>query len=134
MTADVTVKHPVAGVEGVEHDLHPLARTDERRVLPPRPRRKKLPLALFLMTCVSTFWVGATRWRPEHYLGDVLQPQQIPLLPLLQWLTARIERRHAKREVLDGLDAPLGTLSLDTRSGASMRLGESTSDNTPSTR
>ncbi len=35
---------------------------------PPRPRRKRLPLILLLLTCVSTFWAGATGWAPMHYL------------------------------------------------------------------
>jgi membrane-associated protease RseP (regulator of RpoE activity) len=35
-----------------------------------RRRRKKLPLILFLVTCVSTFWVGSTGWLPQLYLGD----------------------------------------------------------------
>lgn len=31
----------------------------------PRPRRKiRLPIILFLLTCLSTFWVGITDWRP----------------------------------------------------------------------
>jgi len=31
-------------------------------------RRVLLPLLLFLTTCVSTFWVGATDWRPDAYM------------------------------------------------------------------
>ena len=34
----------------------------------PPQRRRLLPLVLFLATCASTFWVGATRWEP-------IQPQ-----------------------------------------------------------
>jgi Zn-dependent protease len=35
---------------------------------PPRRRRKRLPLILFLITCASTFWVGAVGWLPGQYL------------------------------------------------------------------
>ncbi len=36
---------------------------------PPLPRRRvALPLALFLATCVSTFWAGATNWMPILYM------------------------------------------------------------------
>ncbi len=31
------------------------------------PRRKKIPIILFILTCVSTFWVGATQWSPLYY-------------------------------------------------------------------
>jgi membrane-associated protease RseP (regulator of RpoE activity) len=30
----------------------------------PRERRVMLPIVLFVATCVSTFWVGVTRWEP----------------------------------------------------------------------
>lgn len=36
---------------------------------PVRPRRKRLPLVLFLLTCMSTFWVGCSGWYPEHALS-----------------------------------------------------------------
>jgi membrane-associated protease RseP (regulator of RpoE activity) len=29
------------------------------------PRRRGLPLMLFVATCLSTFWVGAANWRPQ---------------------------------------------------------------------
>jgi hypothetical protein len=37
---------------------------------PPRPRRRRvaLPLVLFLLTCVSTFFAGATGWLPPEFL------------------------------------------------------------------
>jgi len=36
--------------------------------LRPRLRRRvTLPLVLFVATCLSTFWVGAARWRPQAY-------------------------------------------------------------------
>jgi membrane-associated protease RseP (regulator of RpoE activity) len=35
-----------------------------------RRRRKKLPAILFLLTCASTFWVGAARWYPDIYLYE----------------------------------------------------------------
>lgn len=30
-----------------------------------RPRRRLLPIVLFVATCLSTFWVGAANWRPQ---------------------------------------------------------------------
>ena len=33
-------------------------------VLPARRRRVRLPVILFVATCVSTFWVGASHWLP----------------------------------------------------------------------
>jgi membrane-associated protease RseP (regulator of RpoE activity) len=36
----------------------------------PRRRRLRLPVILFLLTCCSTFFVGATRFVPQHYLGQ----------------------------------------------------------------
>ena len=33
-----------------------------------RGRRVRLPLILFLLTCLSTFFVGATNWMPTDYL------------------------------------------------------------------
>lgn len=30
----------------------------------PKPRRRILPIVLFFVTCVSTFWAGATNWFP----------------------------------------------------------------------
>ena len=40
----------------------------EEDLRPPRRRRIALPLFLFLATCVSTFFVGATGWQPVQYL------------------------------------------------------------------
>ena len=34
-------------------------------------RRVKLPLTLFIITCLSTFWAGATHWEPSLHLGNV---------------------------------------------------------------
>jgi len=34
-----------------------------------RPRRVLLPVVLFLLTCVSTFFVGATHWMPERFFS-----------------------------------------------------------------
>jgi len=44
----------------------------------PRPRRIRLPIILFLLTCLSTFWVGSTHWLPSHYLGKMLAGDAIP--------------------------------------------------------
>jgi len=45
-----------------------------------RTRRKKLPLALFVITCFSTFWAGVTGWLPGHYLTlALLQHDAMPM-------------------------------------------------------
>jgi Zn-dependent protease len=36
-----------------------------------RPRKKRLPAILFLVTCVSTFFAGATGWLPLLYIVNV---------------------------------------------------------------
>ena len=38
--------------------------SSEAKPDPPRPRRTRLPLILFLITCLSTFWVGANHYLP----------------------------------------------------------------------
>jgi membrane-associated protease RseP (regulator of RpoE activity) len=39
--------------------------------LRPRPRRRMgLPLVLFVATCLSTYWAGATGWQPQSYVGS----------------------------------------------------------------
>jgi len=57
----------------------------------PRPRRKRrfgLPLALFLVTCASTFFAGATGWMPMDLIADGMSHwldgrglPQIPVAP-----------------------------------------------------
>lgn len=37
--------------------------------LQPHRRRRALPIVLFLLTCVSTFWAGASHWQPQFSLG-----------------------------------------------------------------
>jgi hypothetical protein len=53
------------------------APTLEEAITPRRPRVAR-PVVLFLLTCLSTFWVGATLWRPHIYGllpgDDVLMP------------------------------------------------------------
>lgn len=53
---------PVASrVEHKSHPHHvPMARTFKRRV--------RLPIILFILTCISTFVVGALNWYPSYYL------------------------------------------------------------------
>ncbi|HYO24231.1 MAG TPA: site-2 protease family protein [Lacipirellulaceae bacterium] len=45
-------------------ELHPRDLASRRDVAEPPDRRVLLPLALFLATCASTFWVGVTHWDP----------------------------------------------------------------------
>ncbi len=48
--------------------------------LPRHPRRKRLPLILFLITCASTFWAGVAGWLPGHYLMlAIAQQDGMPL-------------------------------------------------------
>ncbi len=46
---------------------------------PVRRRRVMLPVILFLLTCMSTFWVGVTKWNPfgpiEQLAGAFLQDE-----------------------------------------------------------
>jgi len=50
-------------------NLPELRETDLHR----RPRRRlALPLVLFVTTCLSTFWVGSAKWRPQSYsISDI---------------------------------------------------------------
>jgi membrane-associated protease RseP (regulator of RpoE activity) len=47
----------------------PELRISDLQYLP--PRRRALPLILFVATCLSTFWVGVVDWDPVPILGDV---------------------------------------------------------------
>jgi membrane-associated protease RseP (regulator of RpoE activity) len=40
-----------------------------------RPRRVVLPLVLFILTCISTFFVGATHWQPLRFFSFSLFEQ-----------------------------------------------------------
>lgn len=42
-------------------------------------RRKLLPFVLFLLTCASTFFVGACQWAPHVYLAGVFANDLMPL-------------------------------------------------------
>lgn len=35
-------------------------------------RRVQLPIVLFLLTCLSTWFAGATKWMPFHYLSEAV--------------------------------------------------------------
>jgi membrane-associated protease RseP (regulator of RpoE activity) len=50
--------------------VRPGPRDADRTPPPRRARRKRLPLILLLLTCVSTFWAGATAWAPTYYLFE----------------------------------------------------------------
>ncbi|MEN6406864.1 MAG: site-2 protease family protein [Thermoguttaceae bacterium] len=47
-------------------ELAPVSETSA----PPR-RHVALPLLLFILTCLSTFWVGSVAWRPVGHLGPL---------------------------------------------------------------
>lgn len=54
---------PIYQAEVVDEYSYPAALPRRRR-----PRRRALPIILFLATCCSTFLVGACAWLPAHYL------------------------------------------------------------------
>lgn len=56
------------------------------RKRPVRQRRVMLPILLFIATCLSTFFVGWTRWQPTMLLGGVVDGGYDPLLsdPLVE--------------------------------------------------
>lgn len=59
----------------------PLPKQLQRRSLRVRPRRKLLPLNLFILTCFSTFLAGATQWHTWQFL--ITEPVQAgSLIPL----------------------------------------------------
>jgi Zn-dependent protease len=52
---------------------------EEEMALPPRRRRLWLPVILFLLTCVSTFFVGASHFNPYFPLGNLSAGNAAPL-------------------------------------------------------
>lgn len=67
---------------------------------PPRRRRIVLPAVLFLLTCFSTFFVGAVDWEPDAYLPSlksllgISSPESMEMRPDPFWMVA------ARRAVL----------------------------------
>ena len=54
----------------------------------PYKRRYKIPILLFIATCLSTFWVGITHWQPLQYASyafDQGSLMQIRILLLENW-------------------------------------------------
>ena len=58
-----------------------------------KPRRVVLPVILFLLTCVSTFWIGICQWPPPNLLLEILGKTifGFSLLPLRELLLANWE-------------------------------------------
>ena len=56
----------------------------------PRPRRVFLPLALFVATCLSTYWVGAADWKPQEFrtTGEMWQAMTTNWLQGLAYMGA----------------------------------------------
>ncbi len=52
-------------------DDHPFPDTEQVVPAPQRRRRRRLPLILFALTCLSTFWVGITGWQPTEPLANL---------------------------------------------------------------
>ena len=65
-----------AGISGREPEVYQaeVVTASHGRTLPVarriRPRRKLLPLNLFILTCFSTFLAGATQWHPWQFLVE----------------------------------------------------------------
>lgn len=45
-------------------------RPSDLRTTPPPRRRVRLPVMLFIATCLSTLWVGAADWRPLEHMDS----------------------------------------------------------------
>ena len=64
----------------------PNTRPVDPRVFYEKPRRVVLPVVLFLLTCLSTFWVGTCQWTPnlhEPWLDALAQSSLLPLREVL---------------------------------------------------
>jgi len=63
-----TEARPPAPVAEKPSDLPPLSASHLGSV--PRRRRLLLPLVLFVATCLSTYWAGATDWQPQRFASN----------------------------------------------------------------
>jgi Zn-dependent protease len=67
-----------------DHDVYLASLADQQ--VPQRkhkPRRRILPLSLFLLTCISTFFAGACMWVPMYYLTPIARFDMMPLRRVL---------------------------------------------------
>ncbi len=71
---------PGEGGKHPEHSMTSEPGESVSEVEVPRRRRVRLPLILFAVTCVSTFWVGANHWLPIPIAANA----DTPLLPLVR--------------------------------------------------
>jgi len=62
---------------------NPLPDSPSTRLRP--TRRFRLPLMLFLATCLSVFWAGSTHWLPTYYMIGSSSPLSIRHALLTQW-------------------------------------------------
>ena len=60
-----------ASNEAAEGSATHLPFEQQRYRVAPRKRRKLIPLLLFLLTCLSTFWVGISDWQPLYELSNL---------------------------------------------------------------
>lgn len=80
LAADRLPPPTVRDAEGQDGGLPPYPQLSARHLPRPYTRRVTLPVVLFLVTCVSTFWVGSTHWYPAGYLTDGLAMRRMILL------------------------------------------------------
>ncbi len=55
----------------------------------PRQRRLLIPTVLFVLTCLSTFWVGISNWQPIYELGNLFIWPEGALAPSVDWMVMR---------------------------------------------
>ncbi len=82
-----TESQPHASSSPDTPDAGPATQRGPQLPLPPaRRRRVKLPMILFILTCFSTFWVGANIWDPTSFAIQAVQDGT--LLPIRRTLIA----------------------------------------------
>ena len=77
--------------ESLAADSSIAARNEPVEFVPRRlPRRRWLvPLILFILTCLSTFWVGVTNWQPIYELNNLFAPSTSLFAPRLDLMVFR---------------------------------------------
>jgi hypothetical protein len=79
---------PPHGDRSSKEDLWQNADQPNDSELSVRKRKYRIPTILFLLTCLSTFWVGVTGWQPIEVLVDSAEAgnlMNVRLLVLANW-------------------------------------------------